>query len=166
MKSPVGDVFTTRAAYFLGESFLPKISNCLDQLDEEQIWWRPNESSNSIGNLILHLCGNLRQWVMTGLAGIPDDRDRRQEFARRDPVAGPILFEELSETVSEANRVITGLSREELMKPRRIQIYDVTGLEAVFHVVEHFSYHTGQILYITKLLAGADLKLTDDKRVN
>jgi uncharacterized damage-inducible protein DinB len=133
---------------------------CLQQLSEEEIWWRPNPASNSVGNLVLHLCGNVRQWIISGLGGEKDRRERDREFAEQGPVAREVLITQLRRTVREACRVLTRLSDESLARKYKIQGYRATGLEAAFHVSEHFGYHTGQVIYITKLKRAQDLKFT------
>jgi uncharacterized damage-inducible protein DinB len=138
--------------------FWPRICNCLDSLTEEQVWWRPNEASNSIGNLLLHLNGNVRQWIVSGLGGAEDSRNRRAEFSERDHIPLSSLRSKLDETLKEVDRVLQGLQGSDLLRKRSIQGYEnVAALEAVYHVVEHFAMHYGQILYITKMLNSEDL---------
>ncbi len=168
MNSALAKAFTEQAARHLQSDFLAKIRVCLEHLSEEDLWWRPNEHSNSVGNLLLHLCGNVRQWIQAGVGGEPDIRKRDTEFSTRQPVAKAELLQNLEKTVSEASAIIRRLGEEELLRPRRIQIYDVSALQAVFHVVEHFSYHTGQVIYVTKLRRDVDLQfypeLNDKKK--
>ena len=153
--------FLSQARHHLNDDYLPKIRRCLEVLSREDVWWRAHENTNSIGNLALHLCGNVRQWIVSGL-GVEEDRRRRPaEFSRREPIPKDQLLEMLETTVGEAVRVLDSLSEEDLATSRRIQVYDVTGLQAVLHVVEHFSYHTGQIIYITRLRKNVDLKFYD-----
>ena len=139
---------------------LPRIVECLQQLSEEEIWWRPNSPSNSAGNLVLHLCGNVRQWIISGLGGAEDHRQRAREFAERGPIPRRELVTQLRRTVRDACRVIARLSDDSLSRKLEIQGFHVTGLDAVFHVAEHFGYHTGQIIYITKLKRARDLRFT------
>jgi len=136
----------------LYDESLPRILKCLDQLDETQIWWRPNESSNSIGNLVLHLFGNVRQWIYTGLGAHDDHRERQTEFDERGPISKEDLISKLSETMALVRPVISNLATEELLRKRPVQTFEETGLTILVHVTEHFSYHTGQIAYITKML--------------
>lgn len=142
------------------ERYLPRIVGCLEQLSDEEIWWRPNEASNSIGNLVLHVCGNMRQWIISGLGGTPDRRERDREFAERGPVSGKALLEKFQQTVSEAGAVMARLQPVALTRPYRIQGYDVSGYEAAAHVIEHVAYHAGQIIYITKMKRAKDLGFT------
>ena len=134
-----------------------RIEVCLGKLTPEQVWARGGENENAIGNLVLHLCGNMRQWIVSGVGGRPDTRDRDGEFAARDGASALELSARLRETVDEAVAVIAGLTPERLAAPLLVQGYRVSVLEAVYHVVEHFSMHTGQILFATKMLTGTDL---------
>jgi uncharacterized damage-inducible protein DinB len=152
--------FITQAEHVLREVYLPRIVSCLEQLSPEQIWWRPNEASNSVGNLALHLEGNVRQWIIAGLGGAPDVRHRDREFSARGPLPRRELVSRLRRTVTEACRVLGSLSDEDLARVHTTQKYQVTGWEAAFHVAEHFSHHAGQIILLTKLLTGNDLKFT------
>jgi uncharacterized damage-inducible protein DinB len=144
----------------LEERYLPRIVGCLEQLSEEEIWWRPNEASNSSGNLVLHVCGNMRQWIISGLGGAADLRERDKEFAERGPIARGALREKLRQTVTEACAVLARLKPGALTRRHRIQGYDVTGYEAVAHVIEHVAYHAGQIIYATKVKRAKDLGFT------
>jgi uncharacterized damage-inducible protein DinB len=136
----------------LYDESLPRIIKCLGQLSENQIWWRPNESSNSIGNLVLHLCGNVSQWIGSGLGGFPDSRTRQSEFDQREGITKEELTHLLISTMEQIKPVITNLPAEELLRNRAVQTFEESGLTILIHVTEHFSYHTGQIAYITKML--------------
>ena len=136
---------------------LLRIEYCLEKLTLEQIWSREHEIENSVGNLVLHLCGNVRQWIISGVAGAPDNRDRDAEFSRREPVHAGELARRLSETVEEANEILANLTPDELLGKRKIQVYNLTVLNTVYHVVEHFGEHTGQIMWATKLMLGENL---------
>ena len=149
--------FLDQAIALLKHDFFPKIRAAVSMLTPEQVWWRPNPSSNSIGNLLLHLSGNVRQWILSGLGNIPDLRERNYEFRARDDADPRELLDRLEKTVEEASQLLGTLTAADLQTLHRIQIYDVSGMQAIFHVVEHFSCHTGQILYITKLLTDKDL---------
>ncbi len=146
--------------YYSGEKLgeqTSRIEACLERLSEEQIWMRGKENENAVGNLVLHLCGNVNQWIVSALGGRPDSRVRASEFAARGGAGKTELAQRLRTTVDEALRVIGGLTSEHLTKRHTIQGYDVCGLEAIYHVVEHFSMHAGQIIFITKLLTTEDL---------
>lgn len=137
--------------------FVERIEFCLGKLSEEQIWARPNAASNSAGNLCLHLSGNVRQWILAGVAGQPDLRQRDEEFAAQGGVGREQLLVRLRGTVEEACAVIEGLPEARLLEVVKPQNYEVTVLAAVYHVVEHFAMHTGQILLLTKAATGEDL---------
>jgi uncharacterized damage-inducible protein DinB len=137
-----------------------RIHHCLRRMSERQIWWRPNTASNSAGNLVLHLCGNMRQWIISGLGGAPDLRDRDAEFAARGGLPRRELLRRLNATAREVEAVLRRLPPEALTRRYVIQGFHVTGLAAVAHVYFHFSYHAGQIVYVTKLQKGRDLGLT------
>jgi len=152
--------FLTHARHSLGEHQLPRILECLKRLSDEDIWWRPHSTSNSVGNLVLHLSGNVRQWIISSLGGKPDRRQRDKEFAERGPVSRRALVTRLRSTVVEACRVLEGLGAQELRRAHSIQGFQVTGFQAVTHVLEHFAYHTGQIIFVAKLKLGEDLGFT------
>jgi uncharacterized damage-inducible protein DinB len=155
----VGKAFTGQSRRLLTADYLPKIEACLHRLSEEDVWWRPNEASNSIGNLILHLCGNVTMWIIGGVGGRNFKRDRQKEFDERQHIPKDELLTRLRSVVEEADEVIESLDENELLIPRQIQSYDVTVLEAVYHVVEHFSMHTGQIILLSKARVAEDLRL-------
>jgi uncharacterized damage-inducible protein DinB len=134
-----------------------RIEGCLGKLTPEQVWARGSENENAIGNLVLHLCGNVRQWIIAGVGGSPDIRQRDGEFAARAGAPVNQLLERLRATVDEAAQVIGRATAEQLAGPLLIQQYKVTGLTAIYHVVEHFSGHTGQIIFATKMLTSEDL---------
>lgn len=139
------------------KEYTGRIDTCLGMLSEEQVWARGGENDNAPGNLVLHLCGNVRQWIVSSVGGQPDIRRRDTEFAARGGVSTAELRERLRATVEEAAGVIGAVSGAQLAERRVIQRYDVSVLEAIYHVVEHFSMHTGQIIFATKLLTGTDL---------
>lgn len=136
---------------------LGRINDCSSRLSDSQIWMRGAETQNAVGNLILHLNGNVRQWILSGVGGLPDDRVRDKEFAARGQASGAELRERLGATIQQAVTVIAALTPERLLETVNIQKYDVTVLEAVYHVVEHFAEHTAQIIFATKALTGEDL---------
>ena len=140
------------------DSALNRIKHCLGQLNDEQVWHRSQPGLNSIGNLILHLCGNVRQWIIGGIGGQPDIRDRDSEFAARGGMEPGELAAKLKAIVTEAAEVIRKVPVERLPERKTIQkVYEQTVMEAIYHVVEHFAQHTGQIIFATKLLTGDDL---------
>ena len=154
----IARAFLARASEFMLGDYLPKIERCLEKLSDEQIWWRANEESNSIGNLILHLCGNVRQWIICGLGTAPDVRNRDSEFEQRDVIPRDELIALLRSTLSEVGKTLESVDPSTLLEHRKIQGNDVEILEAVFHVTEHFSMHAGQIIMLTKMFTTANLR--------
>ncbi len=140
----------------LFEHYWPRLRACVEPLSDEQVWWRPNAASNSIGNLILHLNGNVTQWLVASFNRDEDQRDRPAEFAAEGGLAPAELLEKLGVTMDAAAHVLERLTEADLVAPYDIQGYHVTGLEAVYQVVEHFGLHYGQIAYISKSLTNRD----------
>jgi uncharacterized damage-inducible protein DinB len=134
-----------------------RIEACAAKLTPDQFWTRGGDKQNAIGNLILHLSGNVRQWILSGVGGAEDVRQRDAEFAAREGDQPAVLAARLRSIVAEAEQVIRGLSKEQLLQRIVVQGYNVSKLEAVFHVVEHFAGHTFQIIFATKLLTNQDL---------
>lgn len=153
--------FLEEARNHLLADYMPKIERCVERLTDGQVWWRPAESSNSVGNLLLHLEGNLRQWVVCGVGGAEDRRARDREFGEREHLPREHLVAALRSTVEEACEALARLDPAALVEQRRIQNLDVTVLAAIFHAVEHFSMHTGQIILLTKMLTGAGMAFYD-----
>lgn len=156
MYDPATD-FLAASRRYLTDDFLAKTRLALRHLSEEDVWWRPNAESNSVGNLLLHLAGNIRQWIVAGVGGANDVRDRPSEFHAAGGYSAEQAFARLASSVSDADGVLAALSPDRLGERRLIQGHDVTVLEAIYHVVEHFGMHTGQILYIVKARSGRDL---------
>jgi hypothetical protein len=148
-----GDAFIAESRLVL-ENSLRKIGHCLEQLTDADLWWRPHESHNSIQNIILHLCGNVRQWIIHGVGGAPDVRDRPEEFAERRPIAKRELLEMLRGTVTEAIAVFATLPPDRLLERRRIQGFDTYVLAAIMDCVSHFVGHTHQIVYVSRMRLG------------
>ena len=153
--------FITKARGFLRDEYVPKIERCLERLTDEQIWWRPNEDSNSVGNLLLHLCGNARQWIVCGLGGEEDQRVRQSEFDERRVIPSKELLSKTKETLSIVDATLAQFDDSRLLDTFQIQGTSVTAMEAIFHVTEHFSMHTGQIILLTKLQTSSDLHFYD-----
>jgi hypothetical protein len=143
----------TAAAHEL-TSALDRIKHCLSQLNDEQVWWRSQPSLNSIGNLILHLCGNVRQWIVSGIGGAKDIRNRPGEFAEPGPIPKDELLRRLEAVVEEAKRALAAVTAQRLVEVRRIQGFDVTGQAAIFNSVPHFRGHTQEIIHMTRLQLG------------
>ena len=150
--------FVERSRYYLAYEYPTKIRLALESLNETHIWKRENPESNTIGNLILHLAGNLRQWIVGGVGGEECERDREGEFAATGGFTKSELLSRLTSSVMDADRVLARLSEQDLEREVTIQGRDTTIFAAVYHVVEHFSMHTGQIIMLTKMLTEKDLR--------
>lgn len=137
--------------------YWPRLKSCVESLTDDQVWWRPNAASNSIGNLVLHLNGNMRQWIVDSFNRQEDRRDRPAEFAAHGPMPRAELLDKLSATIHEAEQVFLRLTEAELLAQYEIQGYHVRGLDAVYQVIEHFGLHYGQIAYVTRMLSSQDL---------
>ncbi len=144
-------------AIYQMELNLPRIEKCFAQLSEAEIWMRPNPKSNSIGNLILHLSGNIRQWIIASIGGKKDIRTRDAEFSAKEGTTKQALYALIETTIQEAIQVIRPLKGEELLTKKSVQGFDYSTLGNIFHVVEHLSYHVGQIAFWTKALKNRDL---------
>lgn len=155
--------FIEQSIGLLTDSYVPRIEKAVEGLSIQDIWWRANPQSNSIGNLMLHLDGNVRQWIVSGIGGAADVRERQSEFDAEGGRTGSELLAQLKMTVGEAGRILAELDPAILLQPRRIQSYDVTVMRAIYTAVEHFSMHTGQIILLAKMWKG-DLELYDLSR--
>jgi uncharacterized damage-inducible protein DinB len=160
-QTSVSRSFVQEARRLLTEEYLPKIERCVERLTNEQIWWRANPESNSIGNLMLHLSGNARQWIVSGLGGEVDLRERQTEFDEREGIPREELLGKLRTTVTDVSDVLARFDSARLLDEYPIQGTQATALAAIFHVTEHFSMHTGQIILLTKMLGNADLVFYD-----
>jgi uncharacterized damage-inducible protein DinB len=149
-----GQAFIHNSRNLLTVELLPRVERSVERLTDAQLWWRPNEESNSAGNLMLHMAGNVRQWIVSGVGGATDARRRQEEFDERGPLPRADVLDRLRRAVADADTVLAGLSPASLPEVRHVQKHDVTILYAIYHVVEHFSMHTGQIIYIAKLHSG------------
>ena len=139
------------------EQYWPRLRGAVQSLTDEQVWWRPNDTSNSVGNLLLHLNGNVRQWLIASFDHLRDTRDRPAEFKERELIPASSLLQQLGATMQHASEILSRLTEIDLLTPFEIQGYKVSGLDAVYQVVEHFGMHYGQILYVAKMLRGEDL---------
>jgi uncharacterized damage-inducible protein DinB len=156
----ISRAFIDQSRRLLTDSYLPRIEKSVEGVSTENVWWRANPQSNSIGNLLLHLNGNVRQWIVSGLGGEKDVRTRQREFEAQTGADAPELLRELRVTVEAADRVLANVDPSTLLERRRIQSYDVTVMGAIYAVVEHFSMHTGQIILLAKTFKG-DLAFYD-----
>ena len=150
---------------FLDESF-PRIAQCLNTLSDAEIWNKPNENSNSIGNLVLHLEGNIRQWLISGIGNQEDKRIRDLEFSERGPIPKEILLDKLNQLGNDCKSVFDNITKEDLVINKNIQGFDTNVTSILIHITEHLSYHTGQIAFYTKLLKDLDLKFYGDLDLN
>jgi hypothetical protein len=141
----------------LVDEYWPRMRECIESLTDAQVWWRPNEASNSVGNLVLHLNGNVQQWLLSPFNHRDDTRNRPAEFTERAGIPRAELIQTLGSTIEQVPRVLSRLTDADLRATFHIQGYTVTGLHAVYQVVEHFGLHYGQVVYVTKLLRGRDL---------
>lgn len=171
---PAAQAFLRQARFRLREDYLLKIRGALIILNDEQMWWRPNDDSNSIGNLMLHLAGNLRQWIIAGVGGEADVRQRAREFAPCYQAGKDMLLEILQTTMDEADAVLARLENEvmaahsdaPLQRICTTQGFAQTVLDAVFHAVEHCSYHTGQIVFLAKWQTAGSVRFYDERQLN
>jgi uncharacterized damage-inducible protein DinB len=148
--------FISQAIHRIDEN-TPKLIACVRELEEADIWKRPNPHSNSVGNIILHLCGNIRQYAISSLGNRQDVRERDKEFSADRTYSATELLKNLTDTLDEAKDIIQNVSEKELLRKRKVQGYTHSGIGIVIHVTEHYSYHTGQIIFWTKLLKDKDL---------
>lgn len=144
----------------------PRIAKCLAQLSENETWHKPNENLNSIGNLILHLCGNITQYIISSIGGEEDKRQRDEEFELTGKFTKVELLNKISSTIKQASTIIDSMTDADLMKVKSVQGFTFTGMANIIHVVEHYSYHTGQIAFLTKLLKNTDLSFYGDMDLN
>jgi uncharacterized damage-inducible protein DinB len=147
----------TRECVLVMKENVKRIGICLAELSDEEIWQRPNSQLSSIGNLVLHLRGNIGQYVLSSLGGNPDQRKRDEEFAATGGYNADELLALIDDTVNRAATVMQGLPEAELLRKRMVQGFNLSGVGIVVHVTEHLSYHTAQIALHTKLLKGKDL---------
>jgi uncharacterized damage-inducible protein DinB len=154
--------FIERSRYYLCREYPTKIRAAVAAMPADRLWWRPNENANSVGNLLLHLSGNVRQWMISGVGGQADVRKRNMEFAARGGADAGGMLDGLEATLRETDDVLRALLPSELLDRRLIQGRETTVMEAVYHVVEHFAGHTGQIIWIAKMSAPGAVRFYDD----
>jgi len=160
------ETFIEKSRYYLATEYPSKIRLAVTNLSHEEIWRRANENSNSIGNLIVHLAGNIRHWIVAGIDGAISGRDRAAEFAMRDGPDARELLELLDDSVRDADKVIAALTDTDLVRGCTIQGRDTTVLAAIYHVVEHFSMHTGQIVMLAKMYSPESVRFYEDAAGN
>ncbi|HEX7798085.1 MAG TPA: DinB family protein [Vicinamibacterales bacterium] len=155
-------LFVERARDYLANEYPAKLRITVNALPPDKLWWRPNQDSNSVGNLLLHLNGNLRQWIVEGVGGEAYARHRAEEFAAREGRPASELLADLERTLADIDRILSGLSAERLAERCAIQGRDLTVLDAIFHVTEHFAYHLGQIILVAKMFAPGGIHFYED----
>ena len=155
-------LFIERTRDYLANEYPAKLRRTIEALPPDKLWWRPNEESNSVGNLLLHLNGNLRQWIVQGVGGEDYERRRAEEFAAREGRPASELLLTLEQTLADVDRILKGLTADRLAERCMIQGRDVTVLEAVFHVTEHFAYHLGQVILVAKMFESVGVKFYQD----
>lgn len=157
--------FIKESIYRINES-AKRVAKCLDEIDEIELWKKPNEHSNSIGNIVLHLCGNIRQYIISSLGQVEDIRERDKEFSASGVFKKSELLAKLQQTINEAITVMEDLDELALAKLYLVQGFQLSGVGIIIHVTEHFSYHTGQIAFWVKLLKNTDLGFYQNINLN
>lgn len=147
----------TQQSIFRNNESVKRIIACLRQIEETELWKRPNEHSNSMANLILHLCGNITQYIISALGDTADTRERDKEFSRQGGYKEEELIEKLVTITDQANQIIKNISDDDLKKVYHVQGFSLSGIGIIIHVTEHLSYHTGQIAFYVKQVSNKDL---------
>lgn len=158
----LASLFLEGSRHYLGVEYPAKLRRAVQALPEDELWTRPNEESNSVGNLLLHLTGNIRQWIVAGVGREPFARNRDAEFAARDGASAAELLGELERALADVDRVLAAVTADRLEERCAIQGRDLTVLDAILHVVEHFAYHLGQIILVAKAFAPEGIKFYED----
>jgi uncharacterized damage-inducible protein DinB len=158
----LASAFLERSRHYLATEYRIKLRAAVESLPEGALWWRANEESNSVGNLLLHLTGNVRQWIVSGVGGAPDNRYRAAEFDARAGADAVTLLSALDAVLDEADAVLASLTAADLASTRTIQGRTESVLEVVYHVVEHFSGHVGQIVLIAKAQSPGAVRFYED----
>jgi uncharacterized damage-inducible protein DinB len=157
------EIFISRSRYWLTKEYPIKLRHCVNALPHDAVWARPNDSSNSIGNLLIHLTGNVTEWILGGVGGQTISRYRAGEFAQKTGRAGQALLDDLEMVLTKADSVLARLKPEDLERSIVIQGRETTVLGAIYHVVEHFAMHTGQIILMTKVQAPGKIRFYEDE---
>lgn len=156
------EIFLSRSRYWLTKEYPIKLRHCVNALPHGTVWARPNDGSNSIGNLLVHLAGNVTEWILGGVGGQTISRNRAGEFAQKAGRDGPALLDDLEAVLLKADSVLAGLSAKDLERSIVIQGRETTVVGAIYHVVEHFAMHTGQIVLLTKIYAPGKIHFYED----
>ena len=158
MNNEFGKAYIDWCRFRLMKQYWPRVESCMSELTDEEVWWRQHETNNSVGNLILHLTGNLRQFILSGVGGAKDLRNKDKEFSERQRISKEELIQELQEALFAADETLSRLDAGRLLETTIVQDRERRIFEIIAVVVEHFALHCGQIIYITKLKTGKDLK--------
>jgi uncharacterized damage-inducible protein DinB len=158
----LAQTFIERSRHYLGTEYRTKLRAAVEAMPPEALWWRANDRSNSVGNLLLHLAGNVRQWIVSGVGGADDSRYRAGEFEAREGEDAATLLARLDRVLDEADAVLARLSIDELSSRRVIQGRDFNVLEVIYHVTEHFALHLGQIILVAKMHAPGAVQFYED----
>jgi hypothetical protein len=137
--------------------FPEQIRSCVDKLSEDELWWRPNDQSNSVGNLVLHLSGSMRHYIAHSIGGQDYERNRPAEFSERGPVPKQELLSTFDETLSQVKETLSAFDPTRFMEPATEPSYNPTIFNQIFNVSVHVAMHTGQIVFITKMLEAGSL---------
>jgi uncharacterized damage-inducible protein DinB len=158
----IPELFISRSRYWLTKEYPIKLRHCVDALPSAATWSKPNESSNSVGNLLVHLAGNVTEWLLGGVGGQTISRYRAGEFAQKEGRDAAKLLVDLEAVLAKADAVLARQSGEDLGRSIVIQARETTVLGAIYHVVEHFAMHTGQIVLLTKIYAPDKIHFYED----
>jgi uncharacterized damage-inducible protein DinB len=158
----IAELFIARSRYWLTKEYPIKLRHCVAALPREAVWARANDGSNSIGNLLVHLTGNVSEWILGGVAGRPVNRYRAAEFEQKAGGDGKTLLDNLESVLRECDAVLASLGEKDLERTIVVQARDTTVLSAIYHVVEHFAMHTGQIVMMTKIHAPGAIRFYED----
>ena len=156
------EIFVAKSRYWLSKEYPIKLRHCVNALPQSAVWARPNATSNSVGNLLVHLAGNVTEWILGGVGGQTISRNRAAEFAQTEGRDGSRLLDDLETVLQKADGVLADLTADDLSRSVTIQGRRTTVLSAVYHVVEHFSMHTGQIVLLTKIYAPDSIHFYED----
>ncbi len=158
MNNEFGEAYIEWCRFRLMNQYWPRVERCVSELTEEEVWWRQHETNNSVGNLILHLTGNLKQFVLSGVGGKKDTRNKEMEFSERKGISKQDLISGLKHALLDADDTFSRLDAARLLETTTVQDRERPIFEILAVVVEHFALHCGQIIYITKLKTGKDMK--------
>jgi uncharacterized damage-inducible protein DinB len=156
------EIFLSRSRYWLTKEYPIKLRHCVNVLPPGTVWARPNDGSNSIGNLLIHLTGNVTEWILGGVGGQTISRYRAGEFTQKEGRDGPALLDDLEAILLKADSVLSVQKAKELERSIVIQGRETTVVGAIYHVVEHFAMHTGQIVFLTKIYAPGKIHFYED----